>query len=188
MTAVISQHLKYYFKAEGHPIITLQINEDVSDHQTDLLEDFLETFYKSLEESGFVRSDDALESHEKYMDWRYSPKTEGYGRRNRLKLLRKAIHIATEGSHDVHVYLLLDGIDRCGASIRFLLETELGELQKRGVKILLTSRLAVFENDEAECDYCQDMPLSIYMECKTCNEIMCFACTEIGKGKRCEIR
>lgn len=192
LIAIIAKHLKKHFEAEEYPIVTLQIKEDVLDHQIDLVEDLLDAVYRALEEARIPQSDSALQSYANYRRERYSVKTEGCRRRERLTHLRKAVHAMTSGSSDFRAYLILDGIDRCGSTIRFLLETELDELQTRGVSILLTSRLAVFENDEATCDL-NSLPeemrqtLSLYMECRVCESehtVACLPCIEAGKTCR----
>lgn len=187
MTALLSKHLQNYFKADEYPIITLHINEDVLDHQTEIVEDFLAATFRGLENFRTIQADRALPTYYKYCQERDATDTEGCRRRERLRLIRKALHLALANTEDLHAYLLLDGIDRCGATLRLLLESELSALQRLGMSILLTSRLAVFENEEATCDH-SSLPLSmrkaldVYMQCQSCDEaIICLPCMREGK-------
>lgn len=190
MTALLSKHLQDYFKAEEYPVITLHIDEDVLDHQTEIVEDFLVATFRGLEYSRTIQVDKALPTYYKYCQERDATGTEGCRRRERLRLIRKAVHLAMANTGNLRAYLLLDGIDRCGATIRLLLELELSALQRLGMSILLTSRLAVFENEEATCDH-SSLPLSmrktldVYMQCESCEEtIICLPC--MREGKTCE--
>lgn len=188
---MISKHLKQHFKREQYPVVTLQITDDVQDHQTDLVEDFLEAVYQQLAECPNIQSSSSLHCYNDYRLAADSKNTEGTRRRERLRLIRTAIHMQLNSSNDLYAYLILDGFDRCGSTLRFLLESELADLQERGMRILLTSRLAVFENEEVTCDHehhgdttddnplipTDRRPLSIYLQCKTCDEtVICFPC------------
>lgn len=116
------------------------------------------------------------------------PRKEGFRIRERLRLLRQAVYTQLESTDDLHAYLILDGIDRCGSTLRFLLESELAGLQERGMSILLTSRLAVFENDRATCDH-SSLPepernaLSVFLQCRNCTEeaVICLPCVKAEK-------
>ena len=190
MTALLSKHLRDYFTAEGYPVITLHVNEDVLDHQTDILEDFLVSIYQALEVFQTFRAGKALDVYNKYCEELNPFETEGCSRRKRLRLIRKAVHLVLATPKDPRVYLLLDGVDRCGATILLLLDSELSELQRLGMSIMLTSRLAVFENEEATCQYSSlyeslRPALDVYMQCGGCEEgeetIICLPCTRAGK-------
>lgn len=187
MTALLSKHLRNYFMTEGCPIITLHISEDLLDHRTNILEDFLVAVFQGLETSQIFRAKKALDKYHEYFEELESTQTEGCSRKKRLSLIRKAVHLALAGAEGLRAYLLLDGIDRCGATLRLVLDSELAELQRLGMSILLTSRLAVFENEEATCEY-SSLPLNlrkaldVYMQCEGCEEtIICLPCARAGK-------
>ena len=183
---MVSRHLEEYFKAEGYPIITLQIHEEVLDHETDIIEDLLEAVYKGLVASRTIQTGNALQLYTEYRRGRDFKEPEGCRRRRRLDCLRRAVHTMLRDTESLRAYLILDGIDRCGSTLRLMLETELYELQNHGMSILLTSRLAVFENDEATCDHHPLPPemrpgLRLYLEC-TCGEfVVCYRCARAGK-------
>lgn len=186
MTTLISRHLNDYFRAEQYPIITIRIFEDVPNRQTDLIEDFLEAVYQELKACPSLLTDNALIPYTEYKRMR-DPRKEGFRIRERLRLLRKAVYTQLESTDNLHAYLILDGIDRCESTLRFLLESELAELQERGVSILLTSRLAIFENDRATCDH-SSLPepernaLSVFLQCRTCGDaVVCLPCVKAGK-------
>ena len=101
--------------------------------------------------------------------------------------MRKAVFTQLKSTDNARAYLLIDGFDRCGTTLRFLLESELDELQERGLKILLTSRLAVFENNMSTCDH-SPLPdydreaLRVFLQCRTCDEgVVCLACVSADK-------
>ena len=183
---MVSRHLEEYFKAEGYPIITLQIHEEVLDHETDIIEDLLEAVYKGLVASRTIQTGNALQLYTEYRRGRDFKEPEGCRRMRRLDCLRRAVHTMLRDTESLRAYLILDGIDRCGSTLRLMLETELYELQNHGMSILLTSRLAVFENDEATCDHHPLPPemrpgLRLYLEC-TCGEfVVCYRCARAGK-------
>jgi hypothetical protein len=183
---VVSKHLEECFEAEEYPIITLQIHDDVLDHETDIVEDLLEAVYHGLVASRTIQAGNARQLYAEYRHERYFKEPEGCRRRKRLDCLRRAVHTMLTDTESLRAYLILDGIDRCGSTLRFMLETELYELQHHGMSILLTSRLAIFETDEATCDHHPLPPelrpgLRLYLECSCGEFVVCFLCARAGK-------
>lgn len=142
--------------------------------------------YRGLSQRAVPSNDDRGHAFSQYMDCWNGERPEGARRKERLRLLRQAVYAQLEASKDVRVFLVIDGIDRCGPSLRYMLETELTALQEQFVKIMLTARSAIFEQSEVFCDHedhdvIDDNPLSMYMECrnKSCEEfVVCLACKD----------
>ena len=181
---MISQYLEDHPEHQGHPVISLHIDDDVADHQIDIVEDLLNAVYQNLEDHPHFQSNEAYGFYNTYLQW-CEKIPEGARRRERLRLLRKAVHAQLEATDGPHTFLVLDGLDRCGSTIRYMLESELAELQERRTRILLTSRFAVFEQTEALCSHqCHedvaDNALDLYMQCRNgCGGFaMCFPCKD----------
>ncbi|KAJ4987406.1 hypothetical protein SVAN01_07144 [Stagonosporopsis vannaccii] len=179
------KYLKQHRQHHDQPIISVSINEDTHDHLIDLIEAFLLTVYQELNKCPLFQSDGSDRSYEEYRYWcDYRP--EGVQRRKRLDHLRNIVHTKLEVTKDVCAFLILDGLDRCGPTIRYMLETELADLQQRRVRILLTSRSATFEQRQAVCDYncIENNPLDMYLQCSNarCKGFtVCFVCKDSGR-------
>ncbi|KAF9699633.1 hypothetical protein EKO04_002407 [Ascochyta lentis] len=182
LATLIAQHLEQHPEHKHHPVISLQIDRDVADHEITTVEDLLKEVYRSLEEYPTLQSDDSYNFYNHYLELESLP--EGARRRERLRTLRKAVHAQLEATEDPHTFLIVDGLDRCGPTLRYMLESEFTDLQHRGVRVLLTSRFAVFEQKEALCSHkCHedvaDNALDLYLQCRNCDRFaMCFPCKD----------
>lgn len=181
-------------KARQQPIVTIFIDHDVADHELYFIEDFLETLYHGLGAGKIIEEDRSDDLYKQYKHARDSI-PEGSRFRQRLKLIRQALHVRLQSWKNSRAFLLLDGIDRCASTLRLFLEDELSALQEQGLSIFWTSRLAVFEQREATCDhlnhgdYPDDDPLTqdergaliTWLKCRECNEVLCFDCKCAGR-------
>jgi anti-anti-sigma regulatory factor len=170
------------------------IASDVSNYQASIIEDFLENVYLKLSQGASLEKD---ESDDLYEDFELARETcqEGTRLRQRVKLIREALHMRLKALRDSRLFLLLDGIDRIDSTLRILLENEIADLQDAGLSILLTSRLAVFEQDVGICDHRNhsgapdDDPLSLqdreasslFLICRTCGDLLCLECRDAGR-------
>lgn len=73
-----------------------------------------------------------------------------------------------------------------------MLDEELTKLSDMGLSILVTSRIAVFEQGEVRCDHrnhdnrpdddpmpiASRDPLNMFLECRQCGADLCFPCRE----------
>ena len=185
---MLSEWLDEHVEASTCVVISASIYEDVANRELELLEDLLIAMYEKLETS----NDDDEESEEAYFAYLQECKKLGGCRINqRLQLIRKAVE-----SRLLHLpksskaYLILDGYDCCSQSLKLLLEIELAGLQQKGLNVVITSRIATFENIESRCDHLNhggapnDDPidledrevLELCLECEVCGDIMCFPC------------
>lgn len=177
--------MREHLEHRDQPLISLSFDEDISDRQIDVIETFLLTVYEELNKCSMLQSDESDRSFAEYRHWCYLH-AEGAQRRKRLSCIRHAVHTKLEATDDVCTFLILDGIDRCDPTIRYTLETELADLQRRKVKILLTSRSATFEQRQALCDYecIENNPLDMYLQCRNTNcegFTLCFVCKDSGR-------
>lgn len=191
LAKLVSQHLKRHPQHQGHTIISAYIEEDVLNDQIDLVEAFLVTVYRGLVARKASQCDESARSYQEYEHWykRCGDHSLGVRRRERLQCLRKAVHARLGATKDDKKFLILDGIDRCGPTVRYMLETELEYLQHEGVKLLLTSRSATFEQKQVLCDHeCHDEtnnnPLDMYLQCQTAEcggYTLCYVCHDAGR-------
>jgi hypothetical protein len=105
---------------------------------------------------------------------------------NQVDVLRQALHGCVEAPG--HVFVVVDGIDRCCDAADSLLQTELTSLQELGVHIMTTSRIQCCEelDDEVTCDGpdCGEITSPMYWTCQTCQSCdFCIFC--ISKGTQC---
>lgn len=189
LARLASQHLRQHPEHHGQPVVSISIVEDISDDMVDLTEAFLLRLYEGLNVCPLLRSDESDRAFGEYIYWRdHHP--EGAKRSKRLQCLRKAVHTRLEATEEVSSILIVDGIDRCGSTIRYMLETELADLQCKRTKILLTSRSATFEQTQALCDHdCHEItdgnPLDMYLQCGNddCEGFaICLVCKDAGRG------
>ncbi|KAH7076557.1 hypothetical protein BKA63DRAFT_564943 [Paraphoma chrysanthemicola] len=194
LTALISRHLKSHPSTKEFPIVSVFITSDVPNYQTSIVEDFLETVYLRLAENGNLEDD---QSDDLYDDFELARTTipEGPRRQVRLELIRSALHMRLEALRKSRSFLLLDGLDRIDTTLRILLEEEIFKLHRAGVSVLLTSRLAIFEQDVGICDHNshggapEDDPLALedrepsdlFLLCQTCNDILCVDCRDADR-------
>jgi hypothetical protein len=189
LTALVARHLRAHPKVRQQPTMTVFIDQDVANHDLHFMEDFLETLYHALGEGKIIEEDQSEDLHEQYRVARDSV-PEGSRFRERLMLIRKALHSRLRSLKSRRAFLLLDGIDRCDSTLRMLLEGELSDLQEEGLSVFLTSRIAMFEQRKSLCDhlnhggYPDDDPLTlderdpliIWLKCRKCNKVLCFEC------------
>ncbi|KAF2468286.1 uncharacterized protein BDR25DRAFT_232351 [Lindgomyces ingoldianus] len=195
LAALVVHHLKGKVHSEGIPVISFFVQEDVYEHETAFLEDFLEILYRELGAYEACTQDDSSAFHSEYAFARYMDPSGGRAR-YRIHLIRKSVYSRVSTMmQSTPIYLVLDGIDRCSPTLRFLLEMELHDLQQSGLSILLTSRLAVYEQLEAKCDHQNhngasddeevDLDareaLDLFLTCRCCENVMCFPCFEEGR-------
>jgi hypothetical protein len=198
LTALVNQHLRAHFRAKQHPIVSVFINKDVPNRDIYIVEDLLHELYLRLAEGVYIEGDQSDEAFEEYEENRLTI-PEGSRMRLRLNLIRKATHMRLQALQDTRAFLLLDGVDRCESTLRLMLEEELSQLLEAGLSIMVTSRLAVFEQDEGRCDHTNhgDRPssdpippldrevLDVFLVCKDCGRVLCYACK--GSDRHCEL-
>ncbi|KAJ8112155.1 hypothetical protein OPT61_g5417 [Boeremia exigua] len=181
-TRYLRQHSEY----RDCPIISVSIDEEVSDCNIDFIEAFLVMVYQTLNEFPLHNSEESDQLYDEYNRWCLLH-AEGVQRRRRLGRLRRAVHASLEAVSDTYTFLILDGIDRCGPTVRYMIETELVDLQQMNMRVLLTSRSATFEQTEALCDHerhVDDNPLDMYLQCRTdsCDGFtMCLLCKDADR-------
>ena len=93
-------------------------------------------------------------------------------------------------------FVIVDGLDRCGSTLRSRLRRELAELDKQKLGVMITSRIPVSgftetgnyeEPDRYFCDVDHNHAFSnpawnLWLECKSCGKAgMCFSCREKGE-------
>ncbi|KAF2496956.1 hypothetical protein BU16DRAFT_458406 [Lophium mytilinum] len=175
LCALVVQHLQAH--AENPEVVSAFVQADVLSNETIFLEDFLATVYHQVHAFGRVEYK-SVDLFDKYEDACQA------GRRSavRIELLREALHASF--SQSAPCFLVMDGIDRCSAALRLLIERELQDLQSLGVRIMVSARLRVFEKPlEATCDTDEtDDVLKLFLECSKCEEtVLCFPCKERGE-------
>lgn len=183
----------------NYPIVAIYIDEDVFDYDHGFVEDLLQALYVGLGDTTEVLNDDSERVYKDYSQKRLSEgdTQEGLRFKGRLRLLRKALHLRLGTLKSARAFLLLDGMDLCSQTLRFILEEELIKLSELGLSILTTSRLCVFEQQlEIQCDHDDHgiqpddndpLPpgarelLSMFLECGRCEFILCFPCRDTGR-------
>jgi hypothetical protein len=194
LTALVALHLRAHPKVRQQPIVTVFIDQDVANHDLYFIEDFLETLYHALGEGKIIEEDQSEDLHEQYRIARDNV-PEGSRFRDRLLLIRKALHSRLRSLKSRRAFLLLDGIDQCDFTLRLLLEGELSDLQEEGLSMFRTSRIAAFEQRKPLCDhlnhggYPDDDSLTlddrdpeiIWLKCRKCNKVLCFECYSAGR-------
>jgi len=157
-----------------HPVATLFISADVQHNDAAFVEEFLVVTCRQLNSTG---EDDDLDAAIE----------RGHGQRAtvRINLIREVLYKRLS-SHR-RAFLVLDGVDRCGEALEMLLDAELASLQQRGVSVLVTSRLPVYEKpEEVTCDVHASERLTLFWECGVCHEfVICYPCKE--NTNRCEV-
>lgn len=195
---MVAEHLRSHPGLRNHPIISIFISQDVPDRDTHFIEDFLEIIIKQLAHGKPV-DDEASLAYEKFIYYREDV-LDGTRRRLRLKVLREALYLRLETLSQSRSFLVLDGIDRCDATLRWMIEEELSCLQTAGLSILLTSRIGVFEENhmKGRCDdhrvapeddpipVEEQEPLRLWQVCN-CQQpdetfVLCLACSKAGRG------
>ncbi|KAF2801732.1 uncharacterized protein BDZ99DRAFT_455882 [Mytilinidion resinicola] len=175
LCALVVQHL--HARSENTAVVSVFVKADVLSNEIVFLEDFLATVYHQIHAFGRVDYP-SLELFEVYEDACQAGKRLAV----RIELLRKALHARL--SQAAPYFLILDGIDRCSAALRLLIERELQDLQLLGVRIMVSARLRAFEKPlEATCDTDEnDEVLKLFLECQKCDEtVLCFPCKERGE-------
>ncbi|KAF1946297.1 hypothetical protein EJ02DRAFT_249210 [Clathrospora elynae] len=187
LTSLVYRHLKQHPETQQCPIAAIYIDRDVPYYDNYFIEDFLEILYNQLAEPTALEEDHSIDAYKKYSETRYKLKNapEGYRAVERLSTLREALCIRLEALRSARAFLLLDGIDICDQSLRLLLHEELAKLLEMGLSILITSRLAVFEQLLTRCDHPEDPepkdvrePLSMYYTCRVCGKFLCITCKD----------
>ena len=112
----------------------IYIDKHVLDHETVFIEDLLEMLYLSLGKTTAIVHDSSHQVYDDYETKRDS--SEPPRLKDRLRLLRKAIHLRLRALQNARAFLLLDGIDRCSQTIRMMLEEELAKLTGMGFKYI----------------------------------------------------
>ncbi len=188
LTALVHRHLEEHFQLQNFPVVPLYIAKDVQDHENHFIEDFLVLLYRKLGLPTAPEEDESVEVYFEYESGRES--REPPGMRDRLRRLRKAIRLRLHALQNARAFLLLDGIDRCGPTIRMMLDEELARFLEMGLSILVTSRLSDLQEDEAMCDHedhdvqpSDGSPplnyqymLDVFLECHLCEKLLCFTC------------
>ncbi|KAF1840463.1 uncharacterized protein K460DRAFT_208877 [Cucurbitaria berberidis CBS 394.84] len=197
LSSLVYRHLKAHPETQHYPIVSIYVDQDVPDHENYFVEDFLELLYIKLAETTAPRNDVSYGIYQDYSQKRRSSPSapEGSRIRERLRLLREALYSRLGALQKARAFLLLDGIDRCSQTLRLMLEEELAKLSDVGLSILLTSRLAVFEQGEVRCDHRNhgnqpdDDPLPLasrealdmFLECSHCGADLCLTCRDANR-------
>lgn len=152
MAALAARHLENYFRPLGL-VATISVRGYESIQEPDLLEDVLVALYTKLGTWDKSGPDGTEDDHDADV-LACSERPGGTRIQLRLILLRKAVYSRLEALEEItQVFLIVDGIDCCNPSLRLLLDAELRELQRRGVSVMITSRVAVYEYWEVKCDH-----------------------------------
>jgi hypothetical protein len=156
------------------PVTTLFIGADVLHNDAAFVEDFLASICRQLDSTG---EDDELDACIE----------EGHGKRAaiRINLIRELLNKRLSSCE--RAFLVLDGVDACGTALEMLLDAELTRLQQRGLLVLVTSRIPLYQKPEdVTCDVHESERLTLFWECGVCHEfIICYPCKE--KTNECEI-
>lgn len=94
--------------------MSIYVDQDVPDHDNRFIEDFLDTLYLKLAETTALQKDVSDDIYDDYAQKRLSTANapEGCRIRDRLRLLREALHARLVALKNARAFLLLDGIDR----------------------------------------------------------------------------
>ncbi|KAF2795818.1 hypothetical protein K505DRAFT_239126 [Melanomma pulvis-pyrius CBS 109.77] len=194
LAALVAKHLEAGAQERHLAVVSIFIQKDVVAYETSFLEDFLEIVYHKLGDSWACNEEDE-EDFDEYQRQRYG-NLEGCRASRRIHLIRKAVYSRLETlAKSARAFLVLDGIDLCSSTLYLLLDMELSVLQEKGLCILLTSRIAVFEQLEARCDHSNhgDAPdddpieekdrevLDLFLLCRVCESVLCFNCRDAGR-------
>jgi hypothetical protein len=162
----------------------------VIDHEAELLEDFLVILYESLGSHSVCEDDGTEEYYEEYAE--ACSEAGGSRLQLRLDLIREALlhRLKNVVDGELRVFLVIDGLDNCSASLRLLLDSELRGMQSLGVHVMITLRAAVYDNwEEKRCDHPNHIDvdngtsaaLQFYYTCEECRDVLCFPCEEAGR-------
>lgn len=183
LAALTAKHLRSRFHDHQTFVATVFIHEDVIANELSFMEDFLCSLYDQLSPPSAFIDEESMDTRERY----YNARDAGERAYDRINLIRKAV--LARLSDCPRVFFILDGFDRCSATLSFLIESELRTFQEQKLSIMVTSRFPVFRKPEnINCDTHGYEPddikpqLNIFWECTNCGEtIMCFPCKEEGK-------
>jgi hypothetical protein len=211
LAAVTAQYLSERFQPHEYPVISVYVRQEVLTHEAEFLEDFLVILYHGLGRSKVCKADGTGKDYEQYAE-ACSKKPKGIRRQVRLGLIRKALRGRLQKIKvDACAFLIIDGLDSCGPGLRLLLDAELLALQKHGVHVFVTSRIAIYEHWKVTCDHPDhgrepesdivsddssveedetsdgeslidsSVPLQLYLTCKSCEDLMCLPCFDTRK-------
>ena len=168
-------------KAAKEAVASVFVDSAVDSDEHAFLEDLLTSVYHQLgEKKGFA--DNTFDLYEQYDD----ACTAGDRVARRIALIQETLYarLACLSQSDIRAFLVFDGFDRCSIPLRLLLERDLSALQDRSLRILLTTRLPIFEQQQDYyCDgedHGPQAPLQeAFVECKSHEDlVLCLACKE----------
>ncbi|KAF2662854.1 hypothetical protein K491DRAFT_709514 [Lophiostoma macrostomum CBS 122681] len=197
LAALVSEHIAKSKHFSRSIVVHVSVQHDVCARELEFLEDLLLAIYQELESKSEENDEDDEDSEDLFDIYvQERQKLGGCRVSRRIQLLQKAVYSCLANlPKSSHVYLVLDGYDRCSLTLKTLLDNELSALQQKDLSIFITSRLAVYENIESRCDHLNhggapdDDPidledrevLGLCLECQVCEDIMCFPCRDAGR-------
>lgn len=165
-------------------VATIYVHQYVVGNGLAFLEDFLQSVFAQLAPVGAPIEPQTSKFHEKYTE----ACRVGKRATARIDLVSKAVNARLcEPQLRGSSFLLVDGLDQCTPSLQQLLERELTAMQQAGLRIMVASRLPVYERIvEYYCDFHErdlyEAPLLLYWQCMICEKsIICQPCKEEGK-------
>jgi hypothetical protein len=175
LAATASSKLREEYRQPEFSVASIFLNEDVEDESVphmEFLADFLLVVCDQLKRTQVALPDRS--------------QLEGSDLPARMQSLRDFVR--GELSQFRRSFLIVDGLDRCGAGLRAMLRNELSQLQDHKLNVMITSRLPVFFEGTAQdpdfgvCDHRENHILDpgqeflVYMECHICSFILCIPC------------
>ena len=179
MAVTVAKRLGAYYQGKNVAVVSVFIQADVSSNYIPFIEDFLGVIYGQLSK-GAIGGDESDKPYERYK----AACKDGLHCASRMSLIKNALSTKLETTE--HSFLILDGYDHGDKTLQFLLDPELESLQRRGVSVMLTRRVPVFERPLfiMYCDNCSTGYLQLYWVCQECDEdtcfTLCYACKDTG--------
>lgn len=159
-------------------LATVFINNEEIERDLTFLEDLLRSLYRQLTPEGAVIGSAVLVKYRDYQSARHKGRKASL----RISLVSQALQWrVAEINARGQAFLILDNVDQCSAALRELLERELSNLQRIGLKIMTTSRLPRYEASETMvnvvCDFhAGDFQTDLYWHCDRCEKDICESC------------
>ncbi|KAF2798054.1 hypothetical protein K505DRAFT_297239 [Melanomma pulvis-pyrius CBS 109.77] len=165
-------------------IATIYISEDITEDEQEFFEDFLHMVYQQLTPNESLIGQHIVKWYNNYVKAQHAGKCTS----KRVELIAKVLHARISEIGDCgRSFLLVDSIDQCSPTLKELLERELSALHKKGLSIMVTSRLPIYQKqrdvycDFHEADYDYEDGLRFYLRCMSCEDIViCFSCKDKG--------
>jgi len=189
LTALMAARIRGLHTAAAAPgcdtfVATIYVHQYVVENSLAFLEDFLQSVFVQLAPVGVPIEPQTSRFHEQYAE----ACRVGKRATTRTDLVSRAVNARLcEPQLRGSSFLLVDGLDQCTPSLQQLLERELTAMQQAGLRIMVASRLPVYERTvEYYCDFHEhdlyEAPLLFHWQCIICEKsIICLPCKEEGK-------